>query len=135
MQVIFLRRPLVELPKPVTVKITGTGSSSSCYVTLNGTKYTAAASNLSAMTGDTITFGISRGSSSGGYPSSSSSGTIKLNGTTIFTASAGDAPPSSSQTASTLNWVIPKGTQTVTIKLTVGSGWGTSSTSIEITTT
>lgn len=54
---------IFKVVKPVKVTITGTGNSTSCYVTVNGAKYAAAASGLEVMGGDTITMAVQSGMS------------------------------------------------------------------------
>lgn len=134
--VMFKRRPLIELAHEAAVTITGTGQTSRCYVTIGGTKYTTATTGLSVMTGDTITCTVNIPSGAG-----TAGSTVTLNGAVIFTSSSGSAsgggsgfPGSTSSTTSSYPWVVPKGTKTISIALTVGSSSSKAS-SIAITTT
>lgn len=102
----FKRRPLVNIAKPVAVTISGSGNSSYCYATINGTKYPGAASGITVMTGDLITFGV-YGLSSTYY------GAVTIDGTMMVKATQ--------KNTTTFNWVVPYGVKTITIALSYTS--------------
>jgi hypothetical protein len=91
----------------VAVTITGTGNSSNCYVTIGGTKYSAAA-NTTVNAGDTITF-LVKGRNS------SYAGKVTIDGATVLSVT--------SNTTSTYNWVVPDGLQSVSIFLSYSSSF------------
>ena len=89
---------------PITVTITGAGSSSRCYAIINGTKqYEAGTHEVNA--GDTITFGVS------GYPILT--GFVKVDGTKVLEVTT----PS----AKTYDWTVPSGISTVEIAMHISS--------------
>ena len=100
MGVYFLRRgepPVLS----VAVTITGSGDSSYCYATINGTKqYSAGTHEVNA--GDTITFGV-RGKSSSAY------GFVKIDGT--------EALRVTDKSTHTYDWIVPNGISTVEIAM------------------
>ena len=108
MAVFFTKRYAKE-PEPVVtpaiVTITGTGNSTYCYATINGTKYSAAASGISVMPGDTITFGVYGGD---GYY-----GRVTIDGNMVLFTSDG--------ITRTHNWTVPDGVKTVSIGFTYNS--------------
>lgn len=84
----------------VTVTITGSGNSGSCYATINGTKqYSAGTHEVHA--GDTITFGVSGSRKNPGW--------VKINGTEVLKATANKPQ--------TYDWTVPSGISTVEIAL------------------
>lgn len=91
----------------VAVTITGTGNSSNCYVTIGGTKYSAAA-NTTVNAGDTITF-LVKGRNS------SYAGKVTIDGAEVLNVT--------SNTTSTYNWVVPDGLQSVSIFLSYSSSF------------
>lgn len=90
----------------VTAAITGSGNSSNCYVTINGTNYISDASNIEVHTGDQIVFGV-YGHSSTYY------GNVTINGTTVLTAS--------SRVTETYTYTVPKGIRQILITLSYTS--------------
>lgn len=86
----------------IVVNITGTGNSTYCYATINGTKRYGAASNIEVNAGDTITFGVYGRSST--YP-----GWVKVNDTTMVNVT--------SQSTQTYNWTVPTGITTINISM------------------
>ena len=102
MNCLFLRRSYPELKVDVTV--TGTGNSTYCYATIGGTEVTAAGA-FTVSVGDTITFGV--------YGSSKYSGSVKIDGTTVLTAS--------SSATGTYDWAVPGGISSITIAMTYTS--------------
>lgn len=88
------------------VNVTGTGSSTYCYATINGTKRSSAVSNLEVKAGDTITFGI--------YGRSTNArGTLTIDGTQVLSVN--------NQQTQTYNWTIPEGVKTITINMSYTS--------------
>lgn len=108
-QIILSR--IFKVVKPVKVTITGTGNSISCYVTVNGGNYAAAASGIEVLAGDTITMAVK--SSMPIYNS-----TIKVNGATVATATRG-------QSAS-YEYTVPEGITSVNIALAYSTNNGSS---------
>lgn len=106
MAVFFTRRGKTP-PKPALVTITGTGNATYCYATVNGTKYTAAASGIEVMAGDFIGFSIC------GY-SNSYKGQVTIDGTTVLTAT--------SKTVTTYAWTVPEGVSEIAIAISFTSG-------------
>lgn len=97
-----------SLRTPVSVTITGTGNSASCYATINGTKqYSAGTHEVKA--GDTITFGV-YGKSSSAY------GFVKIDGTQVLKAT--------SSSTKTYDWTVPSGISTIEISMAVKSSNG-----------
>lgn len=99
--VFFRRRPKVSTAKPVAVTITGTGNSTRCYTTINGTTYTAAANGIEVMAGDAIAFCY--------WSSYFATGTLTIDGITIGTATANKA--------ATYDWTVPNGITKISITL------------------
>lgn len=100
--VMFRRRTRVESNGPVAVTITSAGNSSNCYATINGTKYTSAASGIEVVAGDVITFAVF------GY-NSMYKGTITIDGTQVVSATG--------NTTETYDWTVPKGIASIAINL------------------
>lgn len=99
---------IFDVPKPVSVTISGTGTSggTSTYAsaTVNGTQYTAATTDaLLVMPGDTISLFVKAGSSA------LSSSAININGTKVATAT--------STTGVTYDWTVPGKLTSITISL------------------
>ena len=93
----------------IDVTITGTGDSSRCYATINGTKqYSAGTHKVYA--GDTITFGV--------YGTRKAPGTIAINKTEVLSAI--------NQRTETYDWTVPSGISTIEIAMAY-SGKGSSS--------
>lgn len=90
-------------PKPITVEITGSGSSQYCYVTINGKKYTTASSGIEVCAGDVVTFSI--------Y-ADMYTGTVTIDGKTVL-ANAGDA------VVERYSWTVPEGITSIVIALSV----------------
>ncbi len=90
----------------VITTITGSGNSSNCYVTINGTSYTSDASNIEVHTGDQIVFGVY------GY-SETYYGQVTINGTTVLTASH--------RTTETYTYTVPRGIRQILITLSYTS--------------
>lgn len=86
---------------PIAVTITGGGYISTCFVTINGTKYTSETTGIVVMTGDTIGFTVSGTSSSKGY--------VKIDGKNVLTVTDGSR--------STYNWKVPDGITSISIDL------------------
>lgn len=106
--VLFLKR-YADIKPPVTpasVTISGTGESRYCYATINGKKYSEAASGISVMPGDTITFGV-YGRSSTYY------GRVTIDGTQALNVT--------NRTTATYNWTVPDGVKTISIAFTYES--------------
>ena len=105
-------------PAVIPVEITGSGNSTYCYVTINGTTYTAAASGIEVLPGDDIVFAV-RGSAN-------SNGSITIDGDKVAS--------SSGATATTFTWVVPENCTSIGIALkynSFGNRYGT----ITVTTT
>lgn len=100
--VMFRRRTRVESNGPVAVTITGTGDSSNCYATINGTKYTSAASGIEVVAGDVITFAVY------GY-SNTMKGIITIDGTQVVSVTR--------RKTETYDWTVPEGIETISISL------------------
>lgn len=91
----------------VTVTLTGSGSATYCYATINGTKrYTAGAYTVHP--GDTITFGVD------GY-SSTYYGEVKIDGVQVLKVTT--------QATRTYDWTVPAGVSNVAITLGVDDGF------------
>ena len=87
---------------PITVTITGSGNSTECYATINGTKqYSAGTHEVNA--GDTIMF-LVLGSSSNSY------GSVTINETEVLRVTSG--------TTRTYDWTVPSGISTIEISMT-----------------
>lgn len=95
--------------KPAAVTITGSGNATYCYATINGTKYSGAASNIEVMPGDVITFGVY------GY-SSTYYGEVAV-GQPI----ASPVLTVTNRTTQTYNWTVPDGVKTISIAMTYTS--------------
>lgn len=109
MAVFFTKRYNPELKPVVTtvpVTITGTGSATYCYATINGTKYSAAASNIEVIPGDTITFGVY------GY-SETYYGEVVIDGTQVLKVT--------DRLIYTYNWTVPDEVKTISIGFTYNS--------------
>lgn len=121
---VFFTKRYVPEPEPVVtpaiVTITGTGNSTYCYATVNGTKYSAPASNISVMPGDTITFGVY------GY-SSTYYGRVTIDGTQALNVT--------DRTTKTYNWTVPDGVKTISIAFTYTSTSSRRNGRIVVTTT
>ena len=91
---------------PATVTITGTGNSTYCYATINGTKYSSAASNIKVNEGDIITFGV-YGRSTTYY------GNVVINNSEVFEVT--------NQTTQTYDWTVPAGVSTISISMSYTS--------------
>ena len=88
----------------VAVNISGTGDTSGCFVTIAGTKYTAAATGLQVKTGDVITFTIT-GYMINGYATVTIDGVVAMNSTTSSpTSYEWTVPDGISEIAITLNY-------------------------------
>ena len=109
MSVFFRRRG--ALSRTIAVTITGSGSATNCYATINGTKYYAAASGLNVNSGEKITFYVDI-----------DGGSITIDGERITDASGG--------LGGEYTWTVPSGITTITIALT-SDNW---SQSITVTT-
>ena len=101
---VFASRQIIIPVLSVVVTITGSGNSASCYATINGTKqYSAGTHEVNA--GDTITFGVSGGSSNPGW--------VKIDGTEVFRVT--------SSKTETYDWTVPSGISTIEIAMTYQS--------------
>ena len=105
MSVFFTRRGEPPL-KAALVTITGTGNATYCYVTINGTKYSSATSNLEVFAGDAITFGVY------GY-SSTYYGQVKIDDTQSLRVT--------NRTTQTYSWTVPEGVSAISIALSYTS--------------
>lgn len=90
------------------VNVTGTGDATYCYVVINGTKYTSAASGLTVERGDVITLGLYAHS---GY---SIPATVTVDGEVVYSVEGVNAV--------TYDWTVPTNVSEVTIELD-DSGW------------
>lgn len=94
------------VPLAASVSITGTGNSTYCYATINGTKRYGAVSNLTVQPGDTIVFGV--------YGRSATyKGTVTIDGETELTVT--------NQTTQTYSWTVPDGVSQITIAMSYTS--------------
>jgi len=91
--------------KKITVTLSGSGNSSYCYATINGTKRTDAGSYQVEL-GSTITFGVYGRSSS--YP-----GWVKVNNVSILNVT--------NQSTQTVTWDVPMDANAVTISFSYTS--------------
>ena len=93
----------------IAVTITGSGSATNCYATINGTKqYSAGTHEVNA--GDTITFGV--------YGvSSAASGSVTIDGTQVLKAM--------SSSTETYDWTVPNGISTIEIAIKLVKSVGT----------
>lgn len=97
---VFASRQIV-IPTPITVTITGSGYSSYCYATINGTEqYSAGTHEVNAR--DTITFGV-YGINSSLY------GSVKIDGTQVLKVEDGSTK--------TYDWTVPRGIATIEIAM------------------
>lgn len=96
---------------PVAVTITGTGHSTRCYATINGTKqYEAGTHEVNA--GDTITFGVFGTFKPGSVP-----GSVTIDGTEVLKVT--------DNTTQTYDWTVPNGISTVEIAMAYSSSRST----------
>lgn len=94
---VFASRQIVMPATPITVTITGSGNSSYCYATINGTEqYSAGTHEVYA--GDTITFGV------GGNVY----GSLTIDGTEVTKVTGG---------LKTYDWTVPSGISTIEIAM------------------
>ena len=99
---VFASRQIVVPILPIAVTITGSGDSSKCYATINGTKqYSAGTHEVDA--GDTITFGVM------GVSNSETKGHITSDGTEVLRVTSGDTE--------TYEWTVPSGISTIEIAM------------------
>lgn len=97
-------------PSPIPVTITGTGSSSNCYATINGTMYSSAASGIEVLPGDVIHFYTAR---------SASSETIKITiDGTVVKQSSGNTNSIS------YTWTVPEACKSINIDFSQGGSGG-----------
>ena len=97
---VFASKQIVMPATPIVVTITGSGDSSNCYATINGTKqYSAGTHEVNA--GDTITFGVCGSRSHSGY--------VAIDGTQVLQATTG--------ATQTYDWIVPDGISTVEIAM------------------
>lgn len=87
--------------EPISVTITGTGSSSTCYARINGTQHTEAASGIEVEPGDEITFTVADSQLG-------QNGSVIINGETVFTTSS---------STKTYVWTVPEGIAFIRIAL------------------
>lgn len=114
---VFASRKIVMPVLSIAVTITGSGDSSKCYATINGTKqYSAGIHEVNA--GDTITFGVL------GYRFLT--GFVKVDGTKVLEVTN---PP-----AKTYDWTVPSGISTVEIAMALLSSEGAYAGRITVTT-
>ena len=103
---VFASRQIVMPVLPITVTITGAGSSGRCYAIINGTKqYSAGTHEVKA--GDTITFGV-YGNQNNGYH-----GSVTIDGTQVLEVT--------DKTTQTYDWAVPNGISTVEIAMNIKS--------------
>ena len=101
---VFASKQIVMPVLSVTVTITGSGNSASCYATINGTKqYEAGIHEVNA--GDTITFCVIGGRKNPGW--------VEIDGTQVLQVTV------SSQ--KTYDWTVPSGISTIEIAMTYKS--------------
>ena len=89
---------------PIAVTISGSGSSYAS-TTINGTKYSSAASGIEVLPGDVITFTVS-----GDGPTSP--GTVKIDGNTVLSTSSRNGK---------YEWAVPDGITNIAITLSYNS--------------
>lgn len=97
------------------VTITGSGHSTYCYVTINGTTYTEAASDITVAAGATIVFS--------GY---GSSGYVTIDGDTVASGGSG---------ARTYTWTVPAGISQISIAMAHSTSFVSRYGRITVTTT
>ena len=102
---IMKRGPVQVLSIPVT--ITGTGNASYCYAMIGGAQYTAAATGIEVMAGDTITFAVYS------YNTKTYYGSITVDGVEVFVGTV--------KGLETYEWIVPEGISSVTVALSVGT--------------
>ena len=91
---------------PIYVTISGSGSATYCYASINGTKRTNSATYIPTWSGKTITFGVY------GY-SSTYYGEVAIDGSAVVT--------STGKSTVTYAWTVPNGVTAITIKLSYTS--------------
>ena len=101
---VFASKQIVMPVLSVSVTITGSGNSGSCYATINGTKQYGAGTH-EVNTGDTITFGVHGGSKNPGW--------VEIDGTQVLKVTNGSVQ--------TYDWTVPIDISTVEIALTYRS--------------
>lgn len=99
MNCMFIRRRF-STAKEIPVTVTGIGDTSYCYATISGETVTAAGT-YTVKSGETITFGV--------YGSSKHRGIVKIDGTTVLTASL--------RATETYDWTIPSDISSINIDL------------------
>lgn len=100
---VFASRQIVMPVFHVTVTITGSGNSGSCYATINGTKqYSAGTHEVNA--GDTITFGVAGSISELGW--------VEIDGTQVLKVLSA---------LQTYDWIVPSGISAIEIAMTYES--------------
>lgn len=104
MSVFFTRRAVVV--RSASVTITGTGNATYCYATVNGTKYSAAASDIEVRHGDVITFCVY------GY-NGTYYGFVNINGSEVLKVRQ--------QQTQIYEWTVPEGVSEITIAMTYTS--------------
>ena len=87
---------------PVAVTITGSGTPSGCYATINGTKQYIPGT-YEVYTGDTITFGV--------YGISKINGSVTIDGTEVLIVSDGKTQ--------TYDWTVPSGVSAIEIAMRI----------------
>ena len=101
---VFFRRRGEPPATTIAVTITGSGSSASCYATINGTKqYEAGTHEVNA--GDTITFGV--------LGSWSNPGSVTIDGTEVLRALE--------NSTKTYDWTVPNDISTIEIAMIFNS--------------
>lgn len=89
----------------ILVSVTGTGDSTNCYFTYNGTKHTAAG-DFAVQAGDEIAFTVGR-------DADVDPAAIKINGSTVAVVT--------STGTKTYKWTVPEGTRSISIALSYRS--------------
>lgn len=103
----------IAFSSPITVKITGTGSTATAYAEINGTKHTSA-KTLEIEPGTKI-----KCYSWGGTQSGKRNSTVKLNGTTVATGTAATAATYTfTPDCATVNIVLSGATNGSTVTIT-----------------
>ena len=105
---------------PFYATITGSGSSTYCHATINGTKYYSAKSDIPVWAGDTITFGV-RGRSATYY------GEVVIDGSQVLVVT--------STTTSIYEWTVPSGITSISIAMSYTSTTNQRNGRITVTTT
>lgn len=108
MSVFFTRRGFgsegggAQVDNPVFVIVKGSGNSSRCYATINGTKYNGATITEKVHSGDTMSFSV--------YGTdSSSAGRVIIDGTQVLL--------NRNPTTQTYTWTVPDGINLITIEM------------------